>query len=64
MGADDYLTKPFSVLELSARVKAILRRMEKLPASSPAEAPDVLEAGPIQIDVKCRSVRSRAGPRS
>jgi DNA-binding response OmpR family regulator len=56
MGADDYLTKPFSVLELSARVKAILRRMDKLPASSRSETDDVLEAGPLRIDAKCRTV--------
>ncbi len=34
MGADDYLTKPFSVLELTARVKAIFRRVEKLQAGA------------------------------
>jgi two-component system phosphate regulon response regulator PhoB len=44
LGADDYLTKPFSPQELVLRVGAILRRMTK---SSPA---DVLSIGPLQID--------------
>ncbi len=45
LGADDYLTKPFSPQELVLRVAAIIRRL-----SAPAEARDVLEAGPIAID--------------
>jgi DNA-binding response OmpR family regulator len=60
LGADDYLTKPFSVLELSARVKAILRRMEKLPSASTES--DVLEAGPLRIDPTCRSVHLSGKP--
>src|SRR5215468_2274676 len=36
-GADDYLTKPFSVVEFGARVKAILRRAERLSHAAPAE---------------------------
>lgn len=46
MGADDYLTKPFGVMELISRVKALLRRTE------PAEEERVLEIGPIVLDVE------------
>lgn len=46
LGADDYLTKPFSPQELVLRVAAILRRMK----SSDAESVDVQEVGPLKID--------------
>jgi DNA-binding response OmpR family regulator len=45
LGADDYVTKPFNVRELIARVRAVLRRMHK----SEAE-PDVLRAADIVVD--------------
>jgi len=47
LGADDYVTKPFSGRELVARIRAVLRR--RTDASEPAAA--AVEAGPVRIDV-------------
>jgi DNA-binding response OmpR family regulator len=55
MGADDYLTKPFSVLELLARVKAIFRRVRAVAAGT-MNATAVLQAGGMVIDVNKRLV--------
>src|SRR5205809_2447305 len=50
LGADDYVTKPFSLRELSARIRALFRRSEQ--AATPAAAgPPVVDLGRVQVDL-------------
>jgi DNA-binding response OmpR family regulator len=54
LGADDYLTKPFSMLELAARVKGVFRRAEQAAAAQSATAPhaQLIQAGALRIDLQ------------
>lgn len=55
LGADDYVTKPFSIRELMARVKAVLRRV-----SPPVTAPEVYRFSDVEVNTRSNEVR-RAG---
>ena len=61
-GADDYLTKPFSIREMVARVGAILRRNERIDASSGPAAPRHVRSRDVTLDPERREaiVRDRA----
>ena len=51
LGADDYITKPFSMRELLARVKSNIRRTEMLAKAGPQANPNRLELGRVQVDL-------------
>ena len=51
-GADDYVTKPFSVIELAARVDALYRRV----SGSPFSEEDVIKSGPFKLNLRAREV--------
>jgi DNA-binding response OmpR family regulator len=56
MGADDYLTKPFSIMELVARVKAIFRRVDGLSSTNQQNMLKPIAAGDLAIDPDKRTV--------
>jgi DNA-binding response OmpR family regulator len=60
LGADDYITKPFSIREFSSRVKAVLRRASFVQAERQFEEP--IDVGDLQIDFEKRSVTVRGEP--
>ena len=59
LGADDYITKPFSVRELSARIRAVLRRAEP---SSSYPTGQIVRAGPLELDPTRHEVRIHGQP--
>jgi two-component system response regulator RegX3 len=59
LGADDYVTKPYSARELVARIRAVLRRHER---PDPAAADSVLSAGPVRMDVDRHTVTVAGEP--
>lgn len=58
-GADDYLTKPFSLVELSARIKANIRRATRYTQSHETKQPQIIKIRELEIDLENYQVKKR-----
>lgn len=62
LGADDYVTKPFSVAELLARIDAVLRRIEQRPSTQDSAQPEVLRFSAVEVNLDTRQVTRNGKP--
>lgn len=62
MGADDYLPKPFNPRELLARINAVLRRKNTVPAAAPDAEHGIVEFGEFRLDLATRQFSKQGAP--